>query len=407
MIDSVSVSELTAYLKSLVDSDDALRSIAVHGELSNVKRASNGALYFTLKDEKATLSCVMFQRETARLRFLPVEGMQVVAFGSISIYPKGGSYQLYTGAIEPLGVGALYKAYEQLKEKLQKEGLFDPAHKKPLPRMPMKIALVTSPTGAAVRDMIRVLGKRFPLAKILVCPVPVQGDGAAEEIARAIRFLSERNPVELIILGRGGGSIEDLWAFNEEVLARAVYACSIPIISAVGHEPDVTIVDFVADLRAATPSNGAELAVPDQSEIRTELKKMDYHVTSSLNDAVTRLRTRLASLASRRSLATPLYRVNENRMRLDHLEKETGAAFESILTERRNRFLRLSTATEAYSPLGVLKRGYGIASIKGRPLSRAADVSRGDVIDVRLSEGSLVCRVEEIALANQKGDDRS
>ena len=394
MTESVSVSELTYYLKSLLDSDEALREVAVRGELSNVKKASNGALYFTMKDEKATLSCVMFQRDASRLRFLPAEGMQVVAFGSVSIYPKGGSYQLYTGALEPLGVGALYKAYEQLKEKLLKEGLFDASHKLALPRCPQKIALVTSPTGAAVRDMIRVLRKRFPLAKILVCPVPVQGEGAAEEIAKALRFLSERKPVELILLGRGGGSIEDLWAFNEEVLARAIYDCKIPVISAVGHEPDVTIADFVADLRAATPSNGAELAVPDQNEIRIRLKKLDSELTSAVSGRIARGKTRLGALAARRSLSTPLYRVNEKRMTLDHFEKDVQNAFERILKDRRSRFQRLAATLEAYSPLGVLKRGYSIVTKNGRPLYRAEEAARGDLVRIRLSEGSLECLVE-------------
>jgi len=405
MAESVSVSELTIYLKSLLDSDEALRSVVVHGELSNVKRASNGAIYFTMKDEKATLSCVMFQRDASRLRFLPTEGMQVVAFGSVSIYPKGGSYQLYTAALEPLGVGALYKAYEQLKEKLLKEGLFDASHKLALPRYPEKIALVTSPTGAAVRDMIRVLRKRFPLAKILVCPVPVQGEGAAEEIAKALRFLSEKKPVELILLGRGGGSIEDLWAFNEEVLARAIYDCRIPVISAVGHEPDVTIADFVADLRAATPSNGAELAVPDQNEIRTGLKKLDSELLTAVAGRLSREKTRLAGLASRRSLATPLYRVNEKRMTLDHLEKDTAAAFEKILYDRRSRFQRLAATLEAYSPLGVLKRGYSITTKDGRPLYGAEEAKAGDRVRVRLSRGSLDCLVEAVTPGFQEREE--
>ena len=406
MNESLSVSELTLYLKTLVDSDDVLRGIAVRGELSNVKRASNGAMYFTMKDEKATLSCVMFTRDASRLRFLPADGMQVVAFGYVSIYPKGGSYQLYTGALEPLGVGALYQAYEQLKEKLLKEGLFDPAHKLPLPRYPMKIALVTSPTGAAVQDMIRVLCKRFPLAKLLICPVPVQGEGAAGEIAKAIRYLSEKKPVELIILGRGGGSIEDLWAFNEEVLARAVYACTVPVISAVGHEPDVTIVDFVSDLRAATPSNGAELASPDQNEVRAELKKLDFALTASLNGRIASRKNQLSALAARRSLSTPLYRVNETRMTLDHLSKDVNAAFERILRDRRFRFGRLAATLEAYSPLGVLKRGYGIVTRDGRPLYRAADAEKGDLLRVRLSEGSLDCRVEGISLPDAEKEER-
>ncbi len=396
MTESVTVSELTFYLKSLLDSDDALRSVVVRGELSNVKKASNGALYFTMKDEKATLSCVMFQRDASRLRFLPTEGMQAVAFGSVSIYPKGGSYQLYTGALEPLGVGALYKAYEQLKEQLLKEGLFDAAHKLPLPRYPQKIALVTSPSGAAVRDMIRVLKKRFPLARILVCPVPVQGEGAAAEIAKALRFLSEKKPVELIILGRGGGSIEDLWAFNEEILARAIYDCRIPLISAVGHEPGVTISDFVADLRAATPSNGAELAVPDQNEIRIRLKKLDSELSACVSSRISREKTRLGALSSRRSLATPLYRVNEKRMTLDHLDKDVNAAVARILSDRRSRFRRLAAALDAYSPLGVLKRGYSIVTKEGLPLYRASDAKRGDRLRIRLSEGSLDCRVESI-----------
>lgn len=389
----LTVSEINTYVKLLVDHDEVLADVMCKGEISNFKRHSSGHLYFTMKDAGGALMCVMFRADAARLKFVPSDGMKVVASGSISVFVRDGRYQLYVNDLQPDGVGALYAAFEQRKETLFKEGLFDIAHKKPIPAIPAKIALVTSPTGAAVRDMIRVLGKRFPAAKLLVCPVPVQGEGAAQEMARAINYLSRKKPVDLIILGRGGGSIEDLWQFNEEVLARAVYACEIPVISAVGHEPDVTITDFVADLRAATPSNGAELAVPDQNELYIKLKNADARISAALIGRLSRERKRLSDMASRKSLATPLYRINEQRLLLDYHEKAVTASLERLLGEKRRRFAALSAKAEALNPLAVLGRGYAIAAKDGHPIFSAKTLVPGDRIRVRVKEGSFLAAV--------------
>ena len=257
------VAQVNSYIKAAMDKDPILSGLFIRGEISNFKTYPSGHSYFSLKDEGGSIRCVMFRREASRLRFRPENGMKVIAFGRITVFPRDGQYQLYCGELTPEGAGDLHVAFEQLKEKLFREGLFDASHKKPLPRYPERIALVTSPAGAALRDMLRILGARYPLASVVLLPVRVQGAGAPEEIAAALRYASVHRIADLVITGRGGGSIEDLWAFNEEIVARAIYDCKIPVISAVGHEPDVTIADFVADLRAATPSNAAELAVPD------------------------------------------------------------------------------------------------------------------------------------------------
>ncbi|MBQ2750876.1 MAG: exodeoxyribonuclease VII large subunit [Clostridia bacterium] len=395
MASVLTVSEVNQYIKLLIEHDDLLADVMVKGEISNYKRHSSGHLYFTMKDEGGALLCVMFRGEASKLKFAPSDGMKVIAAGRLSVFVRDGRYQLYITDLQPDGVGALYAAFEQLKEKLYKEGLFDQSRKKPIPSMPMKIALVTSPTGAAVRDMIRVLGKRFPLAKLLVCPVRVQGEGAAEEIAKALKLLSDKRTVDLIILGRGGGSIEDLWPFNEEIVARAIAACNTPIISAVGHEPDVTISDFVADLRAATPSNGAELAVPDSNELYITLRNFDIRLVRAMDDRLKKQRLRLKELAGRKSLSGPTYRINEQRLLLDYLEKTLSSSVERHLADKRHRYTALKSTIEAISPLAVLGRGYSIASIEGKAIRSAREVIPGDRVRIRLLEGQLVCLVEE------------
>ncbi|MBR4866854.1 MAG: exodeoxyribonuclease VII large subunit [Clostridia bacterium] len=395
MASVLTVSEVNQYVKLLIEHDDLLADVMVKGEISNYKRHSSGHLYFTMKDEGGALLCVMFRGEASKLKFAPGDGMKVIAAGRLSVFVRDGRYQLYITDLQPDGVGALYAAFEQLKEKLYKEGLFDQSRKKPIPPMPMKIALVTSPTGAAVRDMIRVLGKRFPMAKLLVCPVRVQGEGAAEEIAKALKLLSDKRTVDLIILGRGGGSIEDLWPFNEEVVARAIAACNTPIISAVGHEPDVTISDFVADLRAATPSNGAALAVPDKNELYITLRNFDIRLVRAMDDRLKKQRLRLKELAGRKSLSGPTYRINEQRLLLDYLEKSLASSVEKRLADKRHRYTALKSTVEAISPLAVLGRGYSIASVDGKAIRSAREVIPGDHIRIRLLEGHLVCLVEE------------
>ena len=293
----VSVTQLTGYIKLLLDRDEILSQTCVRGELSNYKIHSSGHHYFTLKDEGAVISCVLFRSDAMRLRFRPESGMKVILTGRVSLFPRSGQYQLYVSHMQPDGAGDLAVAFEQLKQKLQAQGLFDAAHKKPLPRYPERVALVTSPTGAAVRDMIRILGRRWPLASVLVCPVRVQGEGAAEEIAAMLELVDAAELADVIITGRGGGSLEDLWAFNEEIVARAIYRCKTPVISAVGHEPDVTIADFAADVRAATPSNGAELAVCDRTELRALLEQQARRMEKAQERRLELLRQRLRRLS--------------------------------------------------------------------------------------------------------------
>ena len=413
----VSVRELNAYIKSLIDSDGYLGSVAVRGELSNYKVYPSGHHYFTLKDAESSVRCVMFRSAASKLRFRPESGMGVIVYGRVSVYPRDGAYQLYCEAILPEGSGALQLAYEQLREKLAKEGLFDREHKKPIPRYPERIAVVTSSAGAAVHDIIRVLRRRWPLAKVILLPVRVQGEEAPPEIAAAIRWASEHKIADTLITGRGGGSIEDLWAFNDERVARAIYDCEIPVISAVGHEPDVTIADFVADLRAATPSNAAELAAPDVNEllqaIDTARSRLDRAVLKKVGDG----RESLDALASRRVLVSATGFIEQRRLRLDALKTRlegtlgfverlksrleaasarlNGAA-DASLAARKNEYVRLAAKLDALSPLKVLSRGYAIAlDAEGRAVKDARGVAVGERLTVKLNSGALGCRVEE------------
>ena len=320
-IQPVSVTQLTQYIKLLLDRDEILSQACVRGELSNFKAHSSGHLYFTLKDEGAVISCVMFRSDAMKLRFRPESGMKVILYGRVSLFPKSGQYQIYVTNMQPDGVGALAVAFEQLKRRLHEEGLFDPNHKKPLPRYPERVALVTSPTGAAVRDMIRILGHRWPMAEVIVCPVRVQGEGAAEEIADMLDYVDKHQLADVIITGRGGGSMEDLWAFNEEMVARAIWRCQIPVISAVGHEPDVTIADYVADVRAATPSNGAELAVRDSEALQSALRQLQVRMEQAQMQKINRLRQRLDTLSKSRVMRQPDAYLQQQELHLEMLRQ--------------------------------------------------------------------------------------
>jgi len=338
---------------------------------------------------------VMFRGDATRLRFRPSNGQKVVAFGQISVFPRDGQYQLYCRDLLADGAGDLNAAFEQLKAKLEKEGLFDPARKKMLPDVPARIALVTSPAGAAVRDMIRILGARWPLSEIIIVPVRVQGEGAAAEIAAGIRRVNAENLADLIITGRGGGSMEDLWAFNEEIVARAIFDSKIPIISAVGHEPDVTIADYVADLRAATPSNGAELAVPDQNEIKLKLEQLHRRMVRAELGTLSRHSQRLSYLKNSRALKNIRTPIEEKRLILDHQQRRLDTAFQSRLTACRVKLAQLSASLDALSPLRVLGRGYAIP-VKGNSLIASVhQVEVGDSLDLSLSDGVLTCTVTE------------
>ncbi len=391
-----SITQINEYLRSRMDSDPNLAQLAVRGEISNYKMYPSGHHYFTLKDEGAALKCVMFKGNAMRLRFRPENGMQVIALGKITVYPRDGAYQLYCTGLTVDGVGDLYAAFEQLKKKLAAKGLFDPAHKKPLPRYPGTIGIVTSSAGAAVHDMLRILQKRFPLSKVRLIPVRVQGAEAPGEIAAAIRYANQYRLADLLIVGRGGGSIEDLWAFNDEQVAYAIYDSQIPVISAVGHEPDVTISDYVADLRAATPSNAAELAVPDREALLQSLDAMSSTMASSLSRQLKASRQQLQSLASSPVLRSPTGYLQQKASALKLLRNRLISAENQTVGEKNRQFVASVSKLDAMSPLKVLARGYAVAKdLKGNVLRAASQIEAGEQITVTLSEGSLLAEVKD------------
>ncbi len=392
----VSVTQLTGYIKLLLDRDEILSQTCVRGELSNYKIHSSGHHYFTLKDEGAVISCVLFRSDAMRLRFRPESGMKVILTGRVSLFPRSGQYQLYVSHMQPDGAGDLAVAFEQLKQRLQAQGVFDAAHKKPLPRYPERVALVTSPTGAAVRDMIRILGRRWPLTSVLVCPVRVQGEGAAEEIAAMLELVDAAGLADVIITGRGGGSLEDLWAFNEEIVARAIYRCKTPVISAVGHEPDVTIADFAADVRAATPSNGAELAVCDRAELRALLEQQARRMEKAQERRLELLRQRLRRLSERPVLRSPEGSLQQKELLLELLRQRLERAAAAAVEKRQRQFAALSGRLDALSPLKVLARGYAVATRQEQVLHSVAQLSPGEEIRLRLVDGTALCAVERI-----------
>lgn len=396
---TLTVSELNNYIKAVIDRDGLLSEVCVRGELSNYKIYPSGHHYFTLKDSASSLRCVMFRSSASKLRFRPESGMGVTAFGHISVYPRDGAYQLYCDALIPEGAGDLQIAFEQLKAKLDEEGLFDRAHKKPLPQFPEKIAIITSSAGAAVHDMIRILGHRWPMTKVLLLPVRVQGIEAPPEIAGAIRYANEFKLADVIITGRGGGSIEDLWAFNDERVARAIYASEIPVISAVGHEPDVTISDYVADRRASTPSNAAEIAVPDWHEMQDILDGYDIRANQAMRKKLAQLTERLNSVKNKRVMSDPTAHIDNRRIELDHMRDRLLSAQERGLMARKVRFGKLAASLDAMSPLRVLARGYTVAtSASGAAVKSAGELAEGDRIDVRFADGKAGCVVETIEI---------
>ena len=390
------VAEVNQLIKHMLDGESMLQGILVRGELSNYKIYPSGHHYFTLKDADGALRCVMFRGQASRLRFRPENGMKVIASGRITVFPRDGAYQLYCDSLTPEGVGDLAVAFEQLKARLYAEGLFDPAHKKPLPRYPETIAIVTSPAGAAVHDMIRILRRRFPIAKVVLLGVRVQGTEAPPEIAGAIRYANKWHVGDVIITGRGGGSMEDLWAFNDERVARAIYESELPVISAVGHEPDVTIADFVADARASTPSNAAEIAVPDSAELLRWLRGAEGQMARKETARLEDLRTRLEKLKTKRVMTDPMAYLQDKRMELTHVQQRLGDVSGTLLSRKKERFAALAASLDAMSPLKVLGRGYAMAQNgEGQILKSWHDVSAGDAVTVTLGEGALACRVED------------
>ncbi|WP_040661503.1 exodeoxyribonuclease VII large subunit [Oscillibacter ruminantium] len=389
------VSQVNEYVKALLDGESLLQDLLVRGELSNYKVYPSGHHYFTLKDREGALRCVMFRSQVQRLRFKPENGMKVIARGRVSVFPRDGAYQLYCSGLSPDGVGDLAVAFEQLKVKLFEEGLFDENHKKPLPRYPRTIAIVTSSAGAAVHDMIRILRRRYPAAKVALLPVRVQGAEAPAEIAGAIRYANRYRVGDLIITGRGGGSMEDLWAFNDERVARAIYESDLPVISAVGHEPDVTIADFVADARASTPSNAAEIAVPDQMELLRWLRGAGERIAQAEESKLRLCRRQLETIADKRVMKDQLAYVQDRRMLLTHLHQRLGDLSSRSMGAKRQTYLALAASLDAMSPLKVLSRGYAVARNDGGIIKSYRDAPTGSRIEVALGEGTLDCTVEK------------
>lgn len=393
---TLTVTELNNRIKDLLDLDPMLADVCVRGELSNYKIYPSGHHYFTLKDSESSLRCVMFKSSASRLRFRPENGMSVMVSGRVSVYPRDGAYQLYTSAIMPVGTGDLQIAFEQLKAKLSAEGLFGPEHKKPLPEFPERIAIITSSAGAAVHDMIRILNRRWPIAKVLLLPVRVQGIEAPGEIAGALQYANEHELADLIITGRGGGSIEDLWAFNDERVARAIFASNIPVISAVGHEPDVTISDYVADARASTPSNAAEIAVPDRNEITDELAGLEIRSSLAMHKKLNELRKHLDSISDKRIMRDPMAQIDDRRIALDHIRERLTSAQEQQINAKKQQYIKLASSLDAMSPLHVLSRGYSyVMDMDGVPVKSIKEIKTGDRIELILADGNARCRVEE------------
>lgn len=390
------VTQVNHAIKLLLEEQEAFCNLYIQGELSNYKKYPSGHHYFTLKDADGVLSAVMFRSDAARLRFQPENGMKVIARGRIGVYPQRGQYQMYVADMMPDGVGALTIAFEQLKQKLYQEGLFDEAHKQPIPRLPERIAVVTSPTGAAVRDILRILKQRYPIALVVIYPVLVQGKEAAGQIASAIQAVNRRDDIDVMIIGRGGGSLEDLWAFNEEIVARAIYASKIPVISAVGHEPDITISDFVADARASTPSNAAEIVAADSLTIRNFLYSADNALRGDMQETLHACRLKLEALDKRRKLRTPKGYIQDKRYQLEHVSGQMVSAMQRILAADRQRFVEQAAYLDAYSPLKVLSRGYSVVTKDHAVVSSSAKLRKEDEILVRFAKGGAVCTVKQV-----------
>ncbi len=388
-----SVNDLNNYVKQILDNDENLKYIFVTGEISNFKAHYSGHLYMTLKDEKAAVKAVMFAGNASKLRFMPENGMKILAFGTVSLFPRDGSYQFYISDMQPDGVGALSIAYEQLKKKLEAEGLFSPLHKKLIPRFPQRVGVITSATGAAIQDIFNVLSRRYPSAEVVLRPAKVQGDGAAQDIATAIKVFNEFKAADVLIVGRGGGSIEDLWAFNEEIVARAVFESEIPVISAVGHETDYTICDFVADLRAPTPSAAVELAVPDKMELKGDLLAYKQHLFGLAKNIIANERSVLRGIEQKDVMRNPVTRLNENRKELLYISERLENLTVNAVNENKNKLGALAGKLDVLSPLSVVSRGYALAENKGKIVKSTADVSVDDDISLKVSDGVITAKV--------------
>lgn len=393
----LTITQINEYIRTIMDTDSLLCSIAVKGEISNYKVYPSGHHYFTLKDEGGALKCVMFRSSAIRLRFRPENGMKVIAMGKISVYPRDGAYQLYCSAMTVDGVGDLHAAFEQLKAKLAAKGLFAPEHKKRLPKYPGKICIITSSAGAAIHDMLRILMKRYPLTEVLLLPVRVQGTEAPAEIVSAIHYANEHKLADLLIVGRGGGSIEDLWAFNDEQVAYAIYESVIPVISAVGHEPDVTISDYVADLRAATPSNAAELAVLDQDSLRQNMDTLLVSMETALTRQLKSSRQYLSALCASPALQSPIQYISQRREAMEFVSARLLSAHQRGISDKKQQYMSLTAKLDAMSPLKVLTRGYAVAQDgNGAVIRTVQQTQPGEEIKITLCDGSIIATINDV-----------
>lgn len=392
-IEPISVTDLNKYIKDKVASDEYLNNVLVKGEISNFKHHYTGHLYFTLKDDNSLIKCIMFKSFTANLKFTPKDGMKVMVFGTVSVFERDGVYQIYCKAMQEEGMGSLYKAYEELKKKLELEGLFSMEHKKKLPFMPRVVGVLTSQTGSVIRDIINVSTRRNPNVYIRLFPVPVQGEGAGEKIADAIKFMNDKGLADVLILARGGGSLEDLWPFNEEVVARAIYASNIPIISAVGHETDFSISDFVADLRAPTPSAAAELAVADTSELQLKLENYKTRYKLALKKKVELMRLQYEKCMARRVFKEPLQEINEKIIRLDMIVKNMQNSMVNRYKDSKNEMIKAISKLDALSPLKTLTRGYVITQKEGSIVKSVNDIEKDDEVELRFIDGTKNAKI--------------
>ena len=398
----LSVTELNSFIKKLLDGNKTLAAVTVTGEISNLKDHGSGHLYFSLKDSGAQIRAVMFRFQRTKLKFIPEDGMKVTVHGSVSVYEQTGAVQIYVNSMEPDGIGALYLAYEQLKERLAAEGLFNEEHKKPIPAYPHRIGVITSPSGAAVRDIINVTKRRYPLADIYIYPSLVQGDGAEANLIAALDYFESAHLVDVIIIGRGGGSIEDLWAFNSEKLARKIFDADIPVISAVGHETDFTICDFVSDMRAPTPSAAAEIAVPDIRELILRIDDMGERLSSALVRTTERKRERLDLISRSSIFESPELIFNSKREELSEIFRSVIATIEDTVLSSKNKLSLLSEKADAMSPLSVLKRGYTVCEDANGDIASAKKLKVGDGLKLILSDGTVCASVNEVKIKRGK-----
>ena len=384
----MTVSDLNAYIKDKIAEDEFLNTVYIKGEISNFKHHYTGHLYFTLKDENSLIKCIMFKTYTSKLTFIPKDGMKVLILGSVSVFERDGVYQIYCRAMQEDGLGSLYKAYEKLKQDLEKEGLFDNEHKKLIPVFPKIIGVLTSQTGSVIRDIINVSTRRNPNVNIKLLPVPVQGEGAGIKIADAIKFMNDNKIVDVLIVARGGGSLEDLWPFNEEVVARAIYNSEIPVISAVGHETDFTIADFVADLRAPTPSAAAELAVPDIATVKLNISKYNERLKMALVKKLELSKLRYEKVMTSKAFKNPLDRIENNYLKLDNYIKILHLGISSKFKDNKNKFVNVISKLDSLSPLKTLSRGYTITQKNGKIIKSVKELEKEDVIELKFIDGN-------------------